>query len=137
MLPEQAAQEAVRAYIEAFNTRDANGMADAFNFPHVRLAKGQFTHIETREIFLARQDEVTRLLEEEGWDHTVLESVEVVHAGDEKVHLALEYTRRHADGVAYHRFQTLWIATMLAGHWGIQFRSSYLTSDASTLGTRS
>ena len=136
MTPEEAAQAAVRAYIDAFNARDANGMADAFNFPHVRLAKGQFTHIETRGVFVGRQAEVTHLLAEEGWDHTVIESMSVIHASADKVHLNLEYTRRHADGTPYERFKTLWIGTLLDGHWGIQFRSSYLTSNASTLGIR-
>lgn len=134
--PRDAAEAVVHAYIEAFNVRDAEGMADAFNFPHVRLAKGSFTYIDTREVFVERQAVVTRLLTQEGWDHTVTESLSVVHAGEDKVHLRLEYTRRHADGTPYTRFDTLWIPTLLNGHWGIQFRSSYLTSDASTLGSR-
>ena len=33
---------------------------------------------------------------------------------------------RRADGSIYHRFKSLWIATEQDGHWGIQFRSSYL-----------
>jgi hypothetical protein len=130
---ERAAKAAVEAYIEGFNARDAARMADAFNFPHIRLAKGRFTIIDSREQFIERQDAVTALLVEEGWDHTVLESIAIVHAGADKVHLGIEYTRRSSDGIAYTRFETLWIATSLDGHWGVQFRSSFLTSDASTL----
>lgn len=129
---EAAAIDAVHRYIAGFNARDAGAMADAFNFPHIRLAKGAFSILETREAFVAGQAAVSQRLVDEGWDHTVTESVSVVHAGDEKVHLSLEYTRRHGDGSVYSRFNTLWIATLLDGHWGIQFRSSYLTSDAST-----
>jgi hypothetical protein len=125
---------AVRNYIAAFNTRDAHGMADAFNFPHVRLAKGVFTHIESRELFVSRQAHVSELLLEEGWARTVAQSIDVVHVGADKVHLDIEYTRHHADGAVYSRFRTLWIATLVDGHWGVQFRSSFLTSDASTLG---
>jgi len=123
----------LRCY-EHFNARDPEGMAAAFNFPHVRLAKGHFTHIETRDQFIERQRVVSDLLVEEGWDHTVIEAMRVVHAGPDKVHLDLEYTRREASGRPYTRFKTLWIATCLDGHWGIQFRSSYLESRASTLG---
>ncbi|MCH9674979.1 MAG: hypothetical protein K0U93_26290 [Gammaproteobacteria bacterium] len=133
------AEAAVSAYIAAFNKRDAPAMAAAFNFPHIRLAKGQFVVIETAEHFVSRQNIVTEMLIEEGWDHTVVEHVNVVHAGTDKVHLELEITRRHASqggepGEVYSRFQTLWIATHQDGQWGIQFRSSFLESNASTLG---
>lgn len=130
---EAAAKAAVESYIEGFNARDSERMADAFHFPHIRLAKGRFTIVDSREQFIERQDAVSALLAEEGWSHTVLESIAAVHAGDDKVHLDIEYTRRSSDGVAYTRFETLWIATLMNGRWGIQFRSSFLTSDASTL----
>ena len=132
----ERAVQAVHDYIAAFNRRDAEGMADAFNFPHVRLAKGGFTHIPSRVDFVRRQPDIDGRLVDEGWAKTVTESVRVIHTGDDKVHIALEYTRRHADDTVYSRFETLWIATCLDGHWGIQFRSSYLTSDASTLDAR-
>ncbi|MEM7252397.1 MAG: hypothetical protein AAF493_13345 [Pseudomonadota bacterium] len=129
-----AAQSAVRAYIDGFNARDAEQMANAFNFPHVRLAKGLFTHIESAAIFIERQDTVTELLRDEGWHHTRIESMTAVHSGPDKVHLAIEFTRRQADASVYSRFNTLWIVTDQNNHWGVQFRSSFLLSDASTLG---
>ena len=121
-----AGKEAVRAFIDAFNQLDIAGMADAFNFPHIRLAGGAFNIIETREDFLQRQARVKDRLEAEGWHHTVIESLEVVQEGPDKVHLAVEYTRRHADDSVYTGFKSLWTATRQDGHWGIQFRSSYL-----------
>jgi hypothetical protein len=121
-----AGKAAVRAFIDAFNKLDSSAIADAFNFPHIRLANGQFTIIETREDFFQRSERVKAALEAEGWHHTVAESLEVVHEGPDKVHLAIEYTRRRADGSVYNRFNSLWIATLQDGHWGIQFRSSYL-----------
>ena len=33
-----------------------------------------------------------------------------------------------------HEFKTFWIVTNLDGHWGIQFSSTFLDSDAATLG---
>ena len=124
----------VKRYIAAFNERDAPKMCAAFNFPHIRLAKGEFTIIEQGNDFVERQALVTRLLVEEGWHHTVIESWTVVHEGPDKVHLDIEYTRRDAADQPYERFKTLWIATHQGGKWGIQFRSSFLESDASTLG---
>jgi hypothetical protein len=41
----EAGKAAVRAYIKAFNQLDSSAMAEAFNFPHIRLASGQFTVI--------------------------------------------------------------------------------------------
>ena len=51
---------------------------------------------------------------------------EAAIAAMHKVHLAITNERRHADGTVYKRFDTFWIATCVDGHWGIQFRSSYL-----------
>lgn len=124
-----AGKEALRAFIDAFNKLDIAAMADAFNFPHIRLAGGAFNIIETRDDFLQRQKSVKARLEAEGWHHTVIESLDVVHQGPDKVHLAVEYTRRHADDSVYTRFNSLWIATLQDGHWGIQFRSSYLPQE--------
>ena len=114
-----------RAYRDAFNRGDLSAIANACNFPHIRLAQGKFTIIETREDFLQRGEGQKAALAAEGWHHSVMESLEVVHEGPDKVHLAIDVTRRRADGSVYNRFKTLWIVTLQEGHWGIQFRSSY------------
>ena len=46
--------------------------------------------------------------------------------GEDKVQIALGIDRLDASGRVYRPFDTLWIATLVDGHWGIQFRSSYL-----------
>ncbi|PON13758.1 hypothetical protein C2W62_32640 [Candidatus Entotheonella serta] len=122
----EIAKDVARAFVDAFNHRDAQTLADTINFPHVRLANGRFLRLETREDFLAREARVGPALAAEGWSHTVMESIDVVHEGPDTVHLAIEHTRRHADETVYQRFETLWIVTLQNGHWGIQFRSSYL-----------
>lgn len=128
-------QEAVRAFIDAFNKLDSAAMADAFNFPHIRLARGQFAVFASRQDFIQRFDANKATLAAEGWHHTVIESLAVIHAVPDKVHLALEYTRRRADDAVYSRFNSLWIATVHEGHWGIQFRSSCMPPDlAQTMG---
>jgi hypothetical protein len=121
-----AARAAVHAFLEAFNRTDVPAMTAAMNFPHVRLAGGTFTTSNDPAHFLEQRRMLKAVLAGEGWDHTVLESIEVVHAGRQKVHMSLLFTRRRADGTVYNRFHTLWIATELDGHWGVQFRSSYL-----------
>jgi hypothetical protein len=121
---------AAQAFLDAFNAQDFEALAASLNYPHVRLANGRFETVESREAFLARAPLVAKSLEGEGWDHTVMTACEVVHVGPDKVHLALTYDRRHEDGSVYNTFDTLWVATLLDGHWGIQFRSSYLRQKA-------
>lgn len=113
-------------FIEAFNAQRHEALADALNYPHVRLANGTFTTIADREAFLERSRGGAARLVEEGWHHSVVETIEAVHVGTDKVHLVMTVARCHADGTIYNRFDTLWIATCMAGRWGIQFRSSFL-----------
>lgn len=117
---------AAHAFLDAFNAQDFEALAESLNYPHLRLANGRFETIESRDAFLDRAPRVAGALEKEGWHHTVMTACEVVHEGADKVHLALSYDRCHADGSVYNSFDTMWIATLEAGHWGIQFRSSYL-----------
>jgi hypothetical protein len=124
-----AGKEAVRGYIDAFNKLDSSAMADAFNVPHIRLASGKFAVFESRDDFVRRFDANKMALQAEGWHYTVIESLEAVHAVPDKVHLAIEYTRRRADDSVYSRFNSLWIATLQDRHWGIQFRSNYIPPD--------
>ena len=65
-----AGKEAVRAFIDAFNQLDSLAMADAFHFPHIRLASGKFAVFESREDFVGRFDANKSALESEGWHHS-------------------------------------------------------------------
>jgi hypothetical protein len=122
----EAGAAAARAFLDAFNAQDFEALAASLNYPHVRLANGRFETIESQGAFVERAPRVARQLEKEGWHHTVLTSLEVVHEDEDKVHLSIRYDRCRADGSVYNSFDTLWIATLQDAHWGIQFRSSYL-----------
>ena len=78
------------------------------------------------EDFLNAHANMKERLSAQGWAHTTMEKVEVVHEGPDKVHLAILQHREHADGTVYRPFETLWIMTLQDGHWGVQFRSSFL-----------
>jgi len=121
-----AAIKAVNAYIDAFNQEDIDAMSASFNFPHVRLARGRFYTFDSADQFNKQSERLADSLAAEGWHHTVVESAEIIHDGEEKVHVAMTVSRRNAADETYNRFNTLWIATLQDGHWGIQFRSSYL-----------
>ena len=117
---------AVHAFIDAFNALDHEALGASLNYPHVRLARGKFATVESKEVFVENSKKVEPQLLAEGWHHTVIANLEVLHATDNKAHIALVMDRCHEDGTVYNSFETLWIATLVDGHWGIQFRSSYL-----------
>ena len=120
------AVQAVEAFIRTFNAQDHERQAETLNYPHIRLANGRYTTIENADAFIAGAKRGEARLRDEGWHHTVVASLEVVHAGKDKAHIAIRNDRCHADGTVYHSFETFWIATLVDGHWGIQFRSSFL-----------
>ena len=122
----EAAIATTRAFIDAFNAQDHERLADTLNYPHIRLANGVFRTIASREDFIEGSRRNRAGLDSEGWDHTVVASLVVVHEGEQKVHLAITNHRCRADDSVYNAFDTLWIVTHQDGHWGVQFRSSYL-----------
>ncbi len=121
-----AALQTAQDFIDRFNAQDHAGLAATLNYPHTRLANGRFVTIADRAEFAALSERNRTRLDAEGWHHTVLTSITVVHVGVDKVHMSLAIDRCHEDGTVYNQFDTLWIATMQDDHWGIQFRSSYL-----------
>lgn len=123
----ERAREAARFFIDTFNAQNHELHAKALNYPHIRLANGTFTRLDSENQFAKISAANETRLRSEGWDHTVVRSLEIIHEGDDKVHIAITNDRCHADGTVYKSFETFWIATCLEGHWGIQFRSSYLS----------
>ncbi len=113
-------------FIETFNSRDHELHSQSLNYPHIRLAKGHFSRIDSAQEFTELSRKIEPLLDEEGWHHTKIARLEVIHAGTDKAHLAIINDRCHKDGSVYYSFETFWIATLINGHWGIQFRSSFL-----------
>ena len=49
----------------------------------------------------------------------------MIHAGENKVHFAIRFSRHREDGTCYVTHEAIWIVTQLDGHWGVQARSSF------------
>ena len=130
---EQIGKEIIINYINAFNNRDYIAMADLFNFPHIRFANEK-VGVMSREEYLKSQNKVSELLHEEGWDHTQIKKIETIQNGPSKSHYKIHFIRYDKNNKIIHDFTTLWIVTKLDDHWGIQFRSSFLISNAATFG---
>ena len=128
----EQAIESFERWNAAFNARDMEGMLVEMHFPHRRLSgENNFQVWEIADDFRATGGErTTATLNAEGWDHTATTSIEAVQSGADKVHLAINQSRRHADGIEYNAFPTLWIFTRIDGRWGVQFRSSFLSVPA-------
>ena len=59
------------------------------------------------------------------WHHTVLDSADVLHSSEHKVHVLIQFTRFATDGSALATYRSLWIMTHVNGRWGAQARSSF------------
>ena len=125
----------IKNYIKAFNERNSDKMADLFNFPHVRFANDSVSVISRSE-YLNNQDKVTKLLKDEKWHHTEILNIKNIQSNDTKVHFIIHFLRLDKDNNVIHDFKTLWIVTKVDNHWGVQFRSSFLTSKAATFGKK-
>ena len=110
-------------FLTALNAYDAEGMDACMHFPHVRLAEGRVVIYE--EAGQNPLDLFDRLREQDGWHHSAWERRRVVQSGDSKVHLDVRYTRYRADGSVIGLYDSLYIATLRDGRWGIQARSSF------------
>ena len=95
---EESAKRGIVAFVRTFNAQDHARHAETLSYPHIRFANGRFTTIENAESFIAGCRRGESQLREEGWDHSVMVSLEVVHAGSDKVHLSLRNDRCRADG---------------------------------------
>jgi hypothetical protein len=119
---EAEARRVIEAYFPLFNKRDTSGLLDVVNFPHIRMAQGSVTVIESAEEWTG---DPTPLDPKEGWHRSGLDSLEFIQSSDDKVHAIVVFSRYKADGSRYVTYPTLWIVTRLRGHWGIQIRSTF------------
>jgi hypothetical protein len=117
-----AALATLDRFMAALNRRDEAALNDALNFPHVRLASGRVATWETPGTyriadFLGRAGD--------GWHESRWDERTVIHAGLDKVHFAVVFSRWRADGSLIGRYQSIYIVTRVTGKWGIQARSSF------------
>ena len=103
-------------------------MVAEMHFPHSRLSgENKFQVWETPDDYGAIGEDRTASLSAQAWEHTTIASIKAVQSGADKVHLAINYSRRRADGTKYYAFPTLWVFTRIDERWGVQFRSSFLS----------
>ena len=120
-LTEDEARQAVRRFIEAWNTRDPAAFAATLQYPHVRPTAefdGRVFADASAYAAIVDFDQVLAT----GWDRTRLDSAEVVQAGEGQAHVAGRYTRLRADGSAIWSNHITYVVTEKDGSTGIQAR---------------
>ncbi|MBW2062563.1 MAG: hypothetical protein JRI95_13520 [Deltaproteobacteria bacterium] len=121
-MSEIEAKKAIEAFFAGFNSQDDEALRQAMNFPHVRIGVNRVRIIPEPSDFKAG---FNFLIEREGWHHSMLDAAKAIHASDDKVHFAIEFSRFHTDGTRYVTHKSLWIVTKQNNHWGVLCRSSY------------
>lgn len=122
---EQEAIKALEAFMAALNAGDNQALFDTMHVPHVRISGDGVA------IYATREDLVKNYLREfaaragDAWHHTILDSTQVIHSSENKVHVFIQFTRYDKDGAPLATHQSLWIMVRSNGRWGVQARSSF------------
>ena len=118
-----AALQVLDDFMLAFNGGDTAALRATMHFPHVRLASGLVTVFPTAEQFGLERFE--RSMSGSGWHHSRWDQRRIIHAGPEKVHVDVLFSRVRADGSLIGSYRSIYVVTNLTGRWGIQARSSF------------
>ena len=116
-----AAMQVLDDFMTAFNARDVEAFEKTFNFPSIRLASGKLITLNKGDMTPERF--TTGALAE--WDHSAWERRNVIHAGENKVHVDTRFTRYRKDGSVIGGFDSIYVITKENGHWGVKIRSSF------------
>ncbi len=120
-----AAVSAITSFMAAINAGDAVAMHDLLHLPHIRISGGGVAIWHDREELEATYMRDFYARAGDDWHHTVLDSADVLHSSEHKVHVLIQFTRNDAAGGAIATYRSLWIMTNVDGRWGAQARSSF------------
>jgi hypothetical protein len=121
-----AAMATADEFLATFNALDAAGHAATLAYPHVRLASGTVRIWETIEEATEQMTTNMALIRDRlGWDHSTWDHKRLIHAGDRKVHLDVQFTRWRPDGSKIGVYPAVYVVVATEAGWKIQARSSY------------
>ena len=113
---------ALDEFMVAFNSRDMSAWAKTLNYPHVRFASCTVTVWQSAEEFQRRA--TFERLPRTGWDHSSWVSRDVSLVSSGKVHFNTVFQRFNGENKVIGTYESLYIVTLVDGHWGTQARSS-------------
>jgi len=120
-----AAVSAIANFMAAINAGETDDLHELLHLPHVRISGGGVAIWRDREELEATYMRDFFARAGTDWHHTVLDSTQVLHSSEQKVHVLIQFTRFAADGSALATYRSLWIMTQVDGRWGAQARSSF------------
>jgi hypothetical protein len=122
--PTQGALAAVDAYMDTFNSRNAEANAATLHYPSFRIdAAGDVVVLESSEQWATQFSAARAPLP---WHHTLYDSKKIVHTSPVKVHVAVHFTRYLANDEKISEHDSLYLVTCRNGRWGIIARSSFV-----------
>lgn len=121
----QGALAVTDAFLSTFNVMDAAGHAATLAYPHYRFASGKVRTWDSIEQATAAMEVGMQALRESGWDHSTWDHRNVIHVGENKVHLDMQFTRHRADGSVIGVYPAIYVVVNIDGRWLIQARSSF------------
>jgi hypothetical protein len=113
------------AFLERFNAQDPAGHVATLAFPHVRLASGRVRVWQAEDEAVSALEKAFPALRAAGWDHSEWDHRNVIHSGEGKVHLDVQFTRYRADGSVIGVYPAVYVVVESDGRWRIQCRSSF------------
>lgn len=120
-----AAVSAIASFMTALNAGDTDGLLDLLHLPHIRISGSGVAIWHNREDLEATYMRDFYARAGADWHHTVLDSAQVLHSSEHKVHVLIQFTRCDADGSPLSTYRSLWIMNHVDGRWGAQARSSF------------
>ena len=116
---------AIADFMAALNARDDDALYDLLHLPHIRVSGAGVAIWHDRAELEATYLRDFYARAGPDWRHTILDSTEVLHSSERKVHVLIQFTRCDEAGNAIATYRSLWIMTRDGGHWGAQARSSF------------
>ena len=120
-----AAVSAIASFMAAINARDTDTLHKLLHLPHIRISGGGVAIWHDMEELEATYMRDFYARAGDDWHHTVLDSADVLHSSEHKVHVLIQFTRFATDGGALSTYRSLWIMTHVNERWGAQARSSF------------
>lgn len=115
----EAGRKAVTAFFAAWNAHDADAVAAAIHYPHVRIADGQVEVWKGREAFLAGAEPGRQRT----WYQTRVDGMTVAQVTANGVNLTVTLSRLGRDGRVLSTDEGVFLVSLRDGVWKVQARS--------------
>jgi hypothetical protein len=112
----QAARAAIEAYTAAFNGHDAERLADAVHFPHVRHGDDQLEWWPDRAAYLAGPEPGRSRT----WAETSIRALEPLQWSNSGANVAVTIARHATDGTILGEYEGVYLVTRRGEDWKVQ-----------------